>query len=468
MGKGTINNTSGENPPKTIRRGARFVTGANLSEDIHDLLGPDTPIPTKYHGLLKSLARLCTADPEGKTDAHALATAAGLTLPTIHVYADKLVALGLFTKQRLRAKRGRPPALYTMLHIDTFLQSKSALMPMETEEGGEYRPAPPLVGDTPDLELEAQTGDFAWLPGRPSLYRAELFSTYTLLSVLRLGKSGERTRGSYACDVHVGPARMRIKVSAQDGYAIAGIMDTKALIGLCTYARTYYADPAKQDRPLVIDLTDFTSYLCLTPSGGNKRHVWKMVRAWEKTGFQIIAADDAIRRFYGQEAFTLDEFRFITRIKTLLSGKTPERFAVTLDKGLLDRILDPESRFLSAIHQDLMLETSSARMLFYFWCRRAVQYRTLPSHWNLRHLRREMAPYMYPSVFDSMLRKIASHARNADGSLKPLHGYYLQSVYDPNNRLTGYEIWADKRDRLIKAYHQRNPHLSLESLAPQE
>ena len=40
MGKGTINNTSGENPPKTIRRGARFVTGANLSEDIHDFLGP--------------------------------------------------------------------------------------------------------------------------------------------------------------------------------------------------------------------------------------------------------------------------------------------------------------------------------------------------------------------------------------------------------------------------------------------
>lgn len=446
------------NDVRPVRRGARFSMGINRAADIHDFLNSDTTIARKYHALLKALTRLCSKDPERKTDAHNLAKSAELTLPTIHVYADHLVTLGLFTKQQLRATKGRPPSLYTMLSIDAFLQRKASFEPAEIGEGmQDAELALPVCNDVPDFELEALNNDLAILPSRPGLYRAELFSTYTLLSVLRLGKSGGRTHGSYVSDVYVGPARMRIKVSSQTGYAIAGIMDTKALIGLCTFAKTYYSEPANQGRPLVIDLSDFTSFLRLSPSGGNKRHVWKMIRAWEKTGFQVLAADDAIRKFYGPKYFTLDEFRFITRIKTLINGKTPERIALTLEKGLLDRILDSESRFLSAIHTELMRETSAARMLFYFWCRRAVQYRATPNFWNLRHLRREMAPYMTPSDFTAMLKKITAKSHNLDGSLKPLHGYFIKSIYNENNYLDGFEIWANKSDRLIKSYYQRNP-----------
>ncbi len=440
-----------------VRRGARFMMGANCLEEIEDFLNEDCPVPTKYHVMLTALGTLCEKDPESKTDAHALAQEADLALQTIHVYADQLVALGLLTKQSLRPKnRGRPATLFTLINIDTFLQGRAVASAEPEEFNAVALAALQTVAAENIVMEESEYQNFGLLPVQPGLYRADILSTYTLLSVLRLGKSGRRTRGSYTSDVHVGPAKMRIRVSAQEGYSVAGIIDTKALIGLCTYAKGFYSDPANLGKPLVIELADFAAYLGYEPSGGNKRQVWKMCRAWEKTGYTVVYADDAIRRLYGEDAFTVDEFRFITRIKTLVKGVTPERFAITLDKGLLDRILDTQSRFLSAIHQELMREKSATQMLFYYWCRRAVQYNTKPKPWDIFHLHREMAPYMELGEFRDNLESILT---KGEGSrLQPQYGYFLRPIYD-GDRLNACEIWADPKDRHIKLYYQHNPQL---------
>lgn len=441
-----------------VRRGARFMMGANCLEELEDFLSEDCPIPKKYHAMLATLGALCEKDPESKTDAHALAHDADLALQTIHVYADQLVALGLFTKQSLRPKnRGRPATLFTLINIDTFLQGRGAAETFGEPESFDAGSLVALhnIGPEP-IEEQGEDPHFGLLPVQPGVYRADILSTYTLLSVLRLGKSGRRTRGSYTSDVHVGPAKMRIRVAAQEGFPVAGIIDTKALIGLCTYAKSFYSNPSNLGKPLVIDLADFTAYLGYEASGGNKRQVWKMCRTWEKTGYTVVYADDAIRRLYGQDAFTVDEFRFITRIKTLVKGVTPERFAITLDKGLLDRILDKQSRFLSAIHQEIMREKSATCMLVYYWCRRAVQYNTTPVAWDIFHLHREMAPYMELGEFRENLESII--AKGEGGRPQPQYGYFLRPIYDAG-RLNACEIWANPKDRLIKLYYQHNPQL---------
>lgn len=442
------------------RHGARFVMGSNCVDELEEFLGPECPLEKKYHALIAAVGKLCTADPENKTDLHSLARATDLSLQTLRVYADQLVGLGLFTKQSLRPKnRGRPTALYTMVHVDTFMQRRIEA----TYDSSGYDTAGALVTHQSEPDFVIEQGEeghqqLMLLPGQPGVYRAEIFSTYTLLSVLRLGRSGRRTRGSYTADVHIGPAKMRIRVEAPEGYSVAGIIDTKALIGLCTYAISFYSSPDNARKPFVIDLTDFTAFLGLEPSGGNKRQVWKMVRAWEKTGFKIVFVDEHVRKLYGQDAFTLDEFRFIARIKTLVRGITPERFAVKLEDGLLERLLDSEYRFLSAIHPEIMREKSATRLLFYYWCRRAVKYKTTPSTWNIFHLHKEMCPYMEMGEFRDTLKNIFPEGEGSDRP-QSLYGYLIRPI-SQNGRLEACEIWADRKDRLIKLYHQRNPHLA--------
>lgn len=435
------------------RHGARYIIGVNYLDEIQEFLSAGCPLAEKYRPLVGAIASLCAADPEGKTDAQAIALASDLSVPTVRVYTEQLVDVGLFTKQLLRPKRrGRPTVLYSMVSLDTFVQSFAA---NGGGEGIDVDPGvfPELVPDNIERDAHRDRSMFL-MPSHPSVYRAEIFSTYTLLSVLRLGKSGRRTRGTYVSDVHVGPARMQIRVAAQEGYAVAGIIDTKALIGLTTYALDWYARPDNEGKPMVIDLADFTRYLEFEPSGGNKRQVWKMVRAWEKTGFTVTYVDPMIRRLYGPNAFTLDEFRLITRIKSLVNGITPERFAVTLEKGFLDRIMDQDVKFLSAVHPQIMREKSAARLLLYYWCRRAIKYKTAPHRWNIFQLHQEMAPYMELGEFRETLKS----ALPTEGASQ--YGYVIRPIFE-NGRLEACEFSADPKDRLMKLYLQRHPELKI-------
>jgi len=457
--------TGAADPNKRIRRGTRVSIAVNPPESLDLLVGIESPFPAKYHQLLSAVFALCLSDPEGKTDVYELSDRTELSKPTIRLYLDRLTRSGLFTKSRVAARGHKPAHIYTMVSVNAYVQSGPKIVEDSRDlalgEGGAAEPGHVQLDGTMEFD-PLESIDFSGLPDAPDRYRAELFSTYTLLSALRLGKSGQRLKGSYIADARIGPARLRIRVSSQDGYRVAGIMDTKSLIGISTYAREYYGSNGDLDRPLILDIPDFTAYLLLSPSGGNKRHVWGSIRSWEKTGFQVLAADESIRNFFDGARFFLDEFRFITRIKTVFSGTTPSRIALTLEPSFLKRILDPEGRYLSAVHSEIMREKSAARLLCYYWSRRAIKYETKKQFWPLDRLRSDMARHMEPGEFKNTIMnalRIDPSQENAQthNPEQVLYGYRVKPVFGLDGAFIGIEIGADPDDRLCRAYNQRNP-----------
>lgn len=450
---------------QAARRGTRISIGTNGHDALQFLVGIDSPFPVKYQNLLSSIFRLCDVDGHRTTDIFSVSTASNLSPPTIRLYLDRLTKTGLFKKNRLVSHGHRPALLYTMVSVNAFVQSiPNAISDDATaRREGEGRA---LLSAAPDHDLAEdhvveplESDGFSILPDTPDRYRAEIFSTYTLLSVLRLGKSGRRSSGSYVTNARIGPATIRIRVTGTDGYRIAGIMDTKSLIGMSTWAREYYSSDGDLDRPLILDIPDFTSFLTFSPSGGNKRHTWDSLRSWEKTGFQVLAAGESIRELFGDVRFLLDEFRFITRLKTLVSGTTPQRVAVYLDRSYLERVMDPRGKFLSAVHAEIMRETSAARLLYYYWCRRAIKYDTTPKFWELWRLRSDMANHMEPAEFSKMIRrvfKLPTTGAIADNEPQVIYGYLSRPVAGLDGSLIGIEVSRDPADRLLASFQQRN------------
>lgn len=408
---------------------------------------------------------------EGVIDASHVVDKTKLKPNTVKIYTEALVKAGLFTKYVVnRGKPGRRN-LYELVDIETYV----AIADQQAEESASLvKPR-----DMEQLELDGydREGDIlsrSIMTRLPEYHRAEIFSTYTLLSVLRLGTTGERAQGSFTTPVYVADSMMRIKVSAPEGQKLAGIMDSKALIAISTLARQYYSTKKKEQysEPMVIDMGDFVRYMGYTDDGGNRRQVWDMLRAWRHTNYEVLSATESLTKLFGNELFEIDEFAFISRLKTLISGNQragdridsehylPLRFAIWLDPLYLNRLMDPSYRYLSAVHQKIMQERNPSRLLLYYWCRRAIQHKTVcRSPWTIEKLQREIAPYMSRHRFTKLLRKALGEPDEKTGNYC-VYGYRIYAdEYDRDMREISYKIWADRTDPLVKGY---NAHIPIE------
>lgn len=432
--------------------------GNVLAEDLLEFLATH-PVGTKLKPtekkLLGALARHCVDRSSRSLTLTELSDAMGVKQSSVTVYAMRLLRGGVLRKYHRAAGgvRGRQPNIYVLNDLSVIAAARGdTTLPLSRSRMAEE-------GDTQG-ELFAEGGPSDPMFVMPtSEHKAEIFSTYTLLSALRLGNSGARAKGTFTTPIYVGPEVMRLRVAAVEGEKVAGILDTKALIALTTLARSPEFAAKRPDEPLVLDLGQFTTYMGYEDTGGCREVVWSMVNAWRQTSFQVLTASTGLQRLYGAELFEINDFSFISRLTTLVEGTSgaPLRFAVWFDPLYLSRIRDPSNRYLSAVDQEIMREKNPSRLLFYYWARRAVQYRTTPRDepYTFEHLRNEMAPYMNATAFRATLRRALSVV---DGAEHQVYAYRVRQrgpgIDDAQYRETQFEIYADPSSLLVRRYHR--------------
>jgi hypothetical protein len=454
----------------TKKRGAKFYIGSNDAIYALDIIESEKEfhkLPKGEGNLIRSLLNICSESNEDNAHIGDITNRSELSEASIAVYADRLVKKGYLVKSKSALKagvRGRSSNIYTLVDMEIFFGLKEgesdlinqadaqelapqqrSLFDFQPEEADIYHQHPSLI-----------------MPG--SAHRAEIFSIYTLLSVLRLGKTGNRAKGSFTTPAFIGDQTLRIHVAAIDGEKIAGIIDTKALIGLTTLARNYYANGKLSSDPLIIDMSDFTQYLDYKNDGGNRKQVWDMVNAWRQTSFKILSASKGLLDLYGEDLFEIDDFSFISRLKIVTAGKseTPLRFAVWFDSLFLSRVLAEHGRYLSLIHHEIMREKSAPRIMMYYWMRRAVQYKSVCYNpYTFDKLLCEMAPYMnssqqFRNVLDSGLGTPIQGSKNR----YKIYSYFIEVSDDwfeidaKDYKKTEFKIWMDSKDMLARNYNK--------------
>lgn len=417
-------------------------------------------IAEKYTKLLRAIVTLCDRSEDGYADAPKVCKESGLADSSIKIYSNYLEKIRLLHKQKInKAGAGRKPFLYTLTDINLFISRNN---PIATEGDypvglleGEHQRQIGLFGDEPDgLNLLSADNVPVYIPGDP--YKAELFSTYTLLSVLRLGKSGERHTGHYQAEAHIGRDMLKIRVAAVEGEKIAGVIDTKALIALVTLAKQHYSRHEDLSQPLIIETSELAKIMGYGTDGGNRKTVWNMVRAWRNTNYQILYTSPGIKKFFANNDSSagfneLTEFSLISRLDTLIDGKTiPVRFLVWLEPLFLKRVMDANSQFLSTVHREIMRESNAANLLFYYWCRRAIAFKTWKQPIKFSHLKREMAPYM----FDSDFRELMDGIFKRTATIETGENRYLSYLFK-REKIEGEELYfirPDPNDPLVKSY----------------
>lgn len=458
-------------PKKDVKGGAQFDIGVNEAKDVDQLLETYLPaLERKYANFIRALANACIAEKTDTVTAHTLAQYADVSRSTIDVYSESLTKRGIFFKASIRKEgKGRKPNIYTLNELELIVNEDDDL---------DLLPTQTLIG-YPTQQQDQQLGLFSaeslpapsvyeevWMPG--NVLKAEILSIYTFLSALRLSNSGERTTGSYVADVYISNRdRMKIQVAATEGYKVAGIIDTKALIAITTKARHIYPlidnedELPPQSQPIIMDMHELLTILDFGTTGAEKKQAWKMVLAWTYTRFTILRTNRVVQSLFGEEFLKFTTFSFISRAEAIKSERAeyPEKFAVWLDPKFLLRILHRDSKFVSSVTNQIMGESSASVLMLYYWCRRAIQYHTDPNTaatFSEQQLKQQMANYMYDSTFRRVLDTICRRTQYTD-DLYNVYGYRFKrwsttSAVDSDDGKPKttyfYQFWLDKKDSL--------------------
>ncbi len=455
---------------KKNNRAATYHIGALDPDEMLNFLATEAFFLTQnkaHTQFLEQIFHYCKDKKTNTLNTQELALFTNKSENTISVYSSKLVSDGYLEKRKMRKTTetvGRAPVIFQILDfrlttptVDEFKELPS-LNPVEISKKTNQQELFEIE-DYPDVNFEKTY----FAPGISS-HKVEIFSTFTLISALRLGNGGQRLTGSFSTPIFLGKEQMRVMVKAVDGEKIAGIMDTKALIVLSDLARkTYNSSQIDAAKPLVMDTSDLCHLLGKKDNGGNRQVVWSSVNAWRQTNFKIMSASQGIQNKFGDDLMQLTDFSFIAKLQTLIDGKNqvPIKFAVWFEPTFLNRLLDKDYRFISSVHGQIMHEKIPGRLLFYYWCRRVIQYKTVDFNgWEFRKLKTEMAYHMTDSQFRNLLKKFI-----IPGQVNNIYCYKItcdKSFEDTDYAESRFHIWADAEDSMVKSYFENRKTLNSE------